>query len=98
MMGVLINRQCHVKADNLSVVRNISQSESTLKKKSNLTAFHFVWERPAAHVVSVQCEPMDTNLADVLTKFQSGSKRLELAGLILFSFDSLFFYVSLLQV
>jgi len=83
MMGFPIDRPCHVKADNLSVVRNSSQSEFTLKKKSNSIAFHCVWER-AAQIISVQYEPTDTNLADMLTKIQSGSKMLQLAGRILF--------------
>ena len=84
MMGVPIDGPCHVKADNLSVVRNSSQPESTLKKKSNSIAFHYVRERAAARVISVQYEPTDTNLADMLTKIQSGSKRLQLAGRVLF--------------
>ena len=84
MMGVPIEGPCHVKADNLSVVRNSSQPESTLKKKSNSIAFHYVRERAASRVISVQYEPTDTNLADMLTKIQPGSKRLELAHRVLF--------------
>jgi len=94
MMVVPIDGPCHVKADNLSVARNSSQPESTLKKKSNSIAFHCVWERVAAQIISVQCEPTDTNLADILTKIQSGSKWLQLAGCICFNFDSLSFCVS----
>jgi len=84
MMGVPIDGPCHVKADNLSVVRNSSQPKSTLKKKSNSIAFHCVREHAAARIISVQYEPTDTNLTDMLTKIQSGSKRLQLAGRILF--------------
>jgi len=84
MMGVPIDGPCHVKAYDLSVVRNSSQPQSTLKKKSNLIAFHYVWERAAAWIISVQCEPTDTNLADMLTNIQLGCKRLQLAGRILF--------------
>jgi len=84
MMGVQIFGPCHVKADNLSVARNNYQPESTLKKKSNLIAFHCVQEHVAAQIISVQCEPTDTNLADMLTKVQLGSKRLELTGRVLF--------------
>ena len=83
MMGVPIDGPCHVKADNLSVVRNSSQPESTLKKKSNSIAFHYVRERAAARVISVQYEPTDTNLADMLTKIQSGPKRMGLARRVL---------------
>ena len=84
MMGIPIDGPCHIKADNLSVVRNSSQPESTLKKKSNSIAFHYVRERAAARVISVQYEPSETNLADMLTKIQLGSKRLELAHKVLF--------------
>ena len=84
MMGVPIDGPCHVKADNLSVVRSSSQPESTLKKKSNSIAFHYVRERAATRIISVQYEPTDTNLADMLSKIQSGSKRLQLAGRVLF--------------
>jgi len=84
MMGVPIDGPCHVKADNLSVVRNSSQPETTLKKKSNSIAFHCVRERAAARIIGVQCEPTDTNLADMLTKIQPGHKRLEMARRVLF--------------
>ena len=84
MMGIPIDGPCYVKADNLSVVRNSSQRESTLKKKSNSIAFHYVRERAAARNISVQYEPTDTNLADMLTKIQPGHKRLELARRVLF--------------
>ena len=83
MMGVPIDGPCHVKADNLLVVRNSSQPESTLKKKSNSIMFHCVRERAAARVISVQCKPTDTNLANMLTKIQLGSKRMELAKRVL---------------
>jgi hypothetical protein len=84
MMGIPIDGPCHIRADNMSVVRNSSQPESTLKKKSNSIAFHYVRERAAARVISVQYEPTNTNLADMLTKTQPGPKRLELVQRVLF--------------
>jgi len=84
MVRVPADDPCHVEANNLSVVRNSSQPESTLKKKSNSIAFHYVRERAAARVISVQYEPRDTNLADMLTKIQPGHKRLEMARQVLF--------------
>jgi hypothetical protein len=84
MMGIPIDGPCHIRADNMSVVRNSSQPESTLKKKSNSIAFHYVRERAAARVISVQNEPTNTNLADMLTKTQPGPKRLELVQRVLF--------------
>jgi len=46
-----------------------------------------------ARIICVQCEPADTNLADMLTKIQLGSKRLELAHVfvcVCFNFDFIF--------
>ena len=44
-MGVPIDRHAHVQVDNnMSVVLNSSHMESTLKKKSNAIAYHFVRE------------------------------------------------------
>jgi len=45
---------------------------------------HYVQERVGAQIMSVKHEPTDTNLADMLTKIQVGSKRLELAGCVFF--------------
>ena len=84
MMGVPIEGACRVKADNMSMVKNSSVPESQLKKKSNSIAFHYVRERAAAGVVAVQYEPTNTNIADMLTKTQSGPKRRDLARYVLY--------------
>ena len=42
MMGILIEGHAHVHNDNMSVVMNSTRPESTLKKKSNAIAYHFV--------------------------------------------------------
>ena len=83
MMGVPLDGYAHVKVDNLSVVRNTSVPESTLKKKSNSIAYHYVREKCAAGVARISYEPTNTNLADMLTKLQSGSKRNELVKYVL---------------
>ena len=73
-----------MRADNQSVIHNSSNPASTLKKKSNSIAFHFVRERAAAGVVDISYVKTDENLADMLTKSQPGEVRRRLAGQVLF--------------
>ena len=84
MMGIPLDGYAHIKVDNMSVVKNTSVPESQLKKKSNSIAYHFVRQQVAADVGRISYEPTDTNLADMLTKVQSGAKRNELARKVLF--------------
>jgi hypothetical protein len=84
MMGVPIDGPCNVKADNMSMVRNSSVPESQLKKKSNSIAYHYVRERAAAGVVIINYEPTGSNLADMLTKTQSGTVRKRLVQYVLY--------------
>ena len=75
----------------MSVVFNTTAPESTLKKKSNAIAYHFVRESVAADICRIAYEPSQTNLADILTKVQTGPERKRLAQMILFkSFESTF--------
>ena len=78
MMGIPLDGHAHVKADNMSVIKNSSTPESMLKKKSNSIAYHYVRERAASGAIVVSYEPTETNLADMLTKTQSGPTRLRL--------------------
>ena len=84
MMGVPLDGPTHVRVDNMSVVHNTTAPESTLKKKSNSIAYHYVRENVAAGVAHVGYEPSESNLADMLTKTQMGAKRSELARMVLF--------------
>ena len=84
MMGVPLTGCTHVKADNMSVVTNSSLPESTLKKKSNSIAYHYVRERAASGAIAVSYEPTDTNPADMLTKIQPGPVRKRLVAGVLF--------------
>lgn len=84
MMGVPLDGPANVRADNLSVVKNSSSPESTLKKKSNSIAYHYVRERAAANVIRVAYEHTSTNLADMLTKIQAGPVRKRLVEKVLF--------------
>jgi outer membrane protein assembly factor BamA len=84
MMGIPLDGYTHVRADNLSVVKNSSLPEFTLKKKSNSIAYHYVRERAAADMIRVSYEPTDSNIADMLTKIQPGPVRKKFAQMVLF--------------
>ena len=53
MMGVPLEGPTNVRADNMSVVMNTTRPESTLKKKSNSIAFHFVRENVANGTIRI---------------------------------------------
>lgn len=84
MMGIPIDGPSLVKVDNMSVFNNTTKPESVLKKKSNSIAYHYVRESVAAGVIRVGWEPSESNLADMLTKIQSGPVRKRLADMVLF--------------
>jgi hypothetical protein len=84
MMGVPLDGPAHVKADNMSVVKNSSIPESVLKKKSNSIAYHYVRERAASGAVEFSHEKTETNVADMLTKIQPGPVRKRLVKLVLY--------------
>ena len=84
MMGVPIAGATNVLVDNQSVVYNTTLPSSTLKKKSNAIAYHYVRENVAADVIRIRYCRSEDNLADMLTKLQPGTTRKSLAGRVLF--------------
>ena len=84
MMGVPLDGAADVFVDNQSVVYNTSLPESTLKKKSNAIAYHYVRENAAADVIRIRFIRSEDNLADMLTKIQPGTTRRSLAGRVLY--------------
>jgi hypothetical protein len=72
MMGIPISGPSFVYCDNNSVVINSSRPASTLKKKSNSIAYHYVRESVARDEQRVTYENTTTNLADLLTKSVPG--------------------------
>ena len=56
LMGMPIDGPANVFCDNESVVKNSSQPESTLKKKSNAVAYHRVREAQAAGIMRIAWE------------------------------------------
>jgi hypothetical protein len=84
MMGIPIDGPAHVRCDNQSVVTNTSVPESTLQKKHNAVAYHYVREKVAAGIIEVHKEDGKTNLADMLTKIQVGPVRESMAAQVLY--------------
>ena len=84
MMGIGMDGHAHVRVDNMSVVHNSSLPESTLKKKSNSIAYHYVRSKVAAGIARIAYEPTGSNLADMLTKIQPGPVRQRLAQKVLY--------------
>ena len=84
MMGIPLDGPAHVRVDNMSVVNNTTKPESRLQKKSNAIAYHYVRENVAAGIIRIGYENTATNLADMLTKSQSGATRSKLVGKVLY--------------
>ena len=68
MFGVPIEGPVHIYCDNESVVYNSNKVESTLDKKHNSLAYHYVRNAVAALVVTVAWINRNDNLADAFTK------------------------------
>lgn len=84
MMGIELRGASLVYGDNLSVVRNVSMPESTLRKKSNSVCYHFVREAVARKELMVSHIPSISNPADICTKIIPGrSKRDGLIDMVL---------------
>ena len=69
----------------MSVIHNISKSESTLKKKSNSICYHSVQESMAIGEVLTTYIRSEDNPADLVTKVLYSSKRRYHAGSILYN-------------
>ena len=66
--GVAMDAPANVLCDNQGVVHNTTRVESTLQKKHNAIAYHFVREQVAAGTIRVGKVASNANLADPLTK------------------------------
>ena len=84
MMGITINGPTFVYGDNQSVLANTTGPDSSLKKKSNSIAFHFVREGTARDEWRTAYIESDENTSDLLTKcLPSGEKRRKFGGRLL---------------
>ncbi len=80
MFGVPIDGPAYVYCDNESVVNNSSKVESTLNKKHNSVAYHYVQYAVASSVIIVVWINQDDNLADAFTKRLPEASRNHLFG------------------
>ena len=72
MMGVPIEGPTYTYGDNMSVIHNTSNPESTLKKKSNSICYHAVRESVAMGEMMTAHVKSQNNLADLATKVLGG--------------------------
>ena len=75
MFGIPVEGPTFIFGDNQSVLANTSEPSSTLKKKSQSIAFHFLREGCARDEWRTSYIHTSTNVADLMTKPLSGTKR-----------------------
>ncbi len=84
MFGITVDEPAFVFGDNQSVLANTSAPASTLKKKSNAIAYHFVREGCARDDWRTAYINTHENVADLFTKpLPSGEKRTKFIRMIL---------------
>ena len=83
MFGIPVDEPAYVYGDNQSVLVNSSAPESTLKKKSQSIAFHFVREGCAADEWRTTYIHTSLNVSDLMTKPLSGEKRWRFVRMLL---------------
>ena len=84
MMGITVDEPAYVFGDNQSVLANTSATASTLKKKSNAIAYHFVREGCAKNEWRTTYINTHDNVTDLLTKpLPSGEKQTKFIRMLL---------------
>jgi hypothetical protein len=84
MMGITVDEPAFVFGDNQSVLANTTAPTSTLKKKSNAIAYHFVREGCAKDEWRTAYINTHDNVADLLTKpLPSGEKQTKFIPMLL---------------
>ena len=83
MFGVPLDGPSRMYCDNESVVKNTTFPESPIRKKHCSIAYHLIREAVAASKIIIFHENGESNLADLLTKVLSVSKRSPLVRAIL---------------
>ena len=71
--------------DNMSVIHNTQQPESTLKNKSNSIAYHAVRESVAMGESLTGYGRTNSNVADLATKVLVGKKRQSMVNKLLYN-------------
>jgi len=75
MMGIPVEEATFVYGDNKSVINNTSLPQSTLQKKSNAIAYHFVREGSARDEWRINYINTHLNIADLMTKVLAGGEK-----------------------
>ena len=83
MFSIPVDGAAFIFGDNQSVLCNTSMPESTLKKKEQSIAYHFVREGCTADEWRTSYVHTSLNLVDLMTKPLSGEKRWGFVGMIL---------------
>jgi hypothetical protein len=84
MMGVSIAGPTYVYGDNMSVMHNTQQPESTLKKKNLSICYHAVREAVAMGEILTSHVQTKNNFSDLMTKVTYRQKRRHMVGSVLF--------------
>ncbi len=84
MMGVSVAGPTYVYGDNMSVIHNTQQPESTLKKKILSICYHAVRKAVAMGEILTSHVRTKNNFSDFMTKVTYGQKRRHLLGSVLF--------------
>ena len=83
MFGIPVEKTAFIYGDNQLVLINVSAPESTLKKKSQSVAYHFVHEGYTADEWRTTYLHMSLNISDLMTKRLSGEKRWRFVRMLL---------------
>jgi hypothetical protein len=83
MMGITDDEPAYVFGDNQLVFANTTAPRSTLKKKSNAIAYHFVREGCAHDKWWIAYINTDKNVADLMTKPLAGPTRTKFVQMLL---------------
>jgi hypothetical protein len=90
MMGVPIDEPVYCYGDNMSVIQNTQNPESTLKKKSNSICYHFIRESIAMGEAMTAHIRSEDNPADICTKLiPGGEKRNRIVSNILYFYGDI---------
>ena len=75
MIGVKISGPLYIYGNNMSVIHNTQQPESTFKKKSNAVCYHAICKSVAMGESLTGCVSLTENPADLCTKFIPGGQK-----------------------
>ena len=75
MMGIPIEGPSYIYVDNMSVIHNTQQPESTISKKSNSICYHAMRESIVMGESLVTHIPTGDNCADLLKKYFTEGNR-----------------------